>query len=192
MIARHSAFHRHLRRLCEVVVPSYAEGVASFEANARTASSLFQQFTTIREKFGKWLSGVGSSASGLEEGEVRLINAGLGVAAKWGDVLGLEKLEVALKALEPQLKREYQARLKQLDNQRLRAEQEAASAEAELERAAALAKAEGERAARDAEKRRNHVFRMSGLITGRVSRCRCLMPEWQWRRHSPGWRLGCF
>ncbi|QLE75254.1 hypothetical protein FGW37_29920 [Streptomyces rectiverticillatus] len=97
-----------------------------------------------------------------------LISAGLGIAAKWGDVLGPEKLEVALKALEPQLKREHQVRLKQLDNQRLRAEQEAASAEAERERAAALAKAEGERAARDAEKRRNHVFRMSGLITGAV------------------------
>ncbi|AEN10795.1 MULTISPECIES: hypothetical protein [unclassified Streptomyces] len=97
-----------------------------------------------------------------------IITAGLGIAAKWGEVLGAEKLDVALKAMEPQLKREHQLRLRQLENQRLRAEQEDARAEAERERAAALAKAEGERAARDAEKRRNHVFRMSGLITGAV------------------------
>lgn len=97
-----------------------------------------------------------------------IITAGLGIAAQWGEVLGAEKLEIALKAMEPQLKREHQLRIKQLDNQRYRAEQEAAGRGAERERAAALAKAEGERAARDAEKHRNHVFRMSGLITGAV------------------------
>ncbi|MEV6726362.1 hypothetical protein AB0M94_36175 [Streptomyces xanthochromogenes] len=97
-----------------------------------------------------------------------VLNAGLAIAAKWGTTLGADKLEVALKALEPQLKREHQARMKQLDNQRALAEQRHAAAEAAADRASAMEKAEGERAARNAERRRNHVYRMSGLLSGVV------------------------
>ncbi|MEU1816184.1 hypothetical protein ABZ543_13445 [Streptomyces roseifaciens] len=60
------------RRLYEVTVPPYAEDVASYETNAWKASSLFLQFTTTREKFDKWLSDVGTSASELEDGEVTI------------------------------------------------------------------------------------------------------------------------
>ncbi|WP_078504277.1 hypothetical protein [Streptomyces viridochromogenes] len=97
-----------------------------------------------------------------------VIGAGLGIAAKWGAALGPEKLEIALRALEPQLKREHQARMRQLDNIRAKEEREVAAAEAAAERAAALQKAEADRAIRDAERRRNHVYRMSGLIAGVV------------------------
>ncbi|GAA3631953.1 hypothetical protein [Streptomyces iranensis] len=96
------------------------------------------------------------------------INVGLAIAAQWGEALGAEKLEIALKALEPQLKREHQARMKQLDNERALAAQQHAAAEAAASRAAEVEKAAGGRAARDAERRRNHVYRMSGLISGVV------------------------
>lgn len=97
-----------------------------------------------------------------------IIHAGLAIAAQWGEALGAEKLEIALKALEPQLKREHQARMKQLDNQRALAEQQHVAAEAAASRTAEVEKNAGERAARDAERRRNHVYRMSGLVSGVV------------------------
>ncbi|WP_406452244.1 hypothetical protein OG782_18235 [Streptomyces sp. NBC_00876] len=84
-----------------------------------------------------------------------MISAGLDIAARWGDALGPEQLQLALKALEPQLKREHEIRMKQLDNLR-----------AQAERAATLEKAAGDRNVRDAERRRNHVYRMSGLVAG--------------------------
>ncbi|MEV3872259.1 hypothetical protein [Streptomyces sp. NPDC049906] len=86
-----------------------------------------------------------------------MISAGLDIAARWGDALGPEKLQLALKALEPQLKREHEVRMKHLDNLR-----------AQAERKAALEKAAGERSIKDAERRRNHVYRMSGLVSGGV------------------------
>ncbi|MFD8782512.1 hypothetical protein [Kitasatospora sp. NPDC059599] len=49
--------------------------------------------------------------------EDAMISAAMGIAARWGEVLGPEKLEVALKALEPQLKREHAIALKRLDMQ---------------------------------------------------------------------------
>ncbi|QCX74329.1 hypothetical protein C9F11_03130 [Streptomyces sp. YIM 121038] len=79
---------------------------------------------------------------------------------KWGAALGgPEKLEVAFKALEPQLKREHQVQLRQLDNQRAEAERQHAARQAEAERRHAARQAE-------AERRRNHTYRMSGLISG--------------------------
>ncbi len=48
-----------------------------------------------------------------------VVAAGLEIAMKWGAALGgPEHLKVALQALEPQLKREHQLRLKQLEIQR--------------------------------------------------------------------------
>lgn len=80
-----------------------------------------------------------------------VVTAGLEIAMKWGAALGgPEKLEVAFKALEPQLKREHQVRLRQLDNQRAEAERQHTAEQAE------------------AERRRNHTYRMSGLIAGVV------------------------
>ncbi|MFJ4008198.1 hypothetical protein [Streptomyces sp. NPDC090026] len=98
-----------------------------------------------------------------------VISAGLEIAMKWGTALGgPEKLEVAFKALEPQLKREHQIRLRQLDNQRAQAERDASAAQAAAERTAAVARAEAERVAQEADRRRNHIYRMSGLICGVV------------------------
>ncbi|MFH9663601.1 hypothetical protein ACH4NF_35600 [Streptomyces sp. NPDC017248] len=92
-------------------------------------------------------------------------SAGLEIAMKWGAALGgPEKLEVALRALEPQLKREHQMRLRQLENQRAQAEIEAATIKETVEREAAAAKADAERQARDAERRRKHAFRIYTLI----------------------------
>ncbi|MFJ3432744.1 hypothetical protein ACIPMU_04160 [Streptomyces cyaneofuscatus] len=50
--------------------------------------------------------------------------AGLDIARKWGEALGTEKLDVALKALEPQLRRDHKERMTRLDMQRHAAEQE--------------------------------------------------------------------
>ncbi|MDH2388183.1 hypothetical protein QCN29_05135 [Streptomyces sp. HNM0663] len=69
-----------------------------------------------------------------------IVSAGLEIAMKWGQALGgPEQLKVALEALEPQLKREHQLHLKQLD---IRAKQ--------------------------AERRYQHRFRMTSLIVGAV------------------------
>ncbi|WP_329276975.1 hypothetical protein [Streptomyces sp. NBC_01451] len=76
-----------------------------------------------------------------------LVSAGLEIAMKWGAALGgPEQLKVAFEALEPQLKREHQIRLKQLDAQRQAAERRA-------------------RAEREV---RQHRFRMTSLIVGAV------------------------
>ncbi|MFI1972252.1 hypothetical protein [Streptomyces cinnamoneus] len=60
------------RRLYEVTVPSSAEDVAHFETNSWKSSALYLRFTTTRAKFDKWLTGVGSSAADLEDGEVTI------------------------------------------------------------------------------------------------------------------------
>jgi hypothetical protein len=81
----------------------------------------------------------------------------MGIAMKWGAVLGPEKLEIALKALEPQLKRDHQALMRRLDMQR-----EAA------ERADAAAAAAPEREARERQEQRKHNRHMAGLVVGAV------------------------
>lgn len=48
-------------------------------------------------------------------GDDPVLSAGMGIAARWGEVLGPEKLQIALRALEPQLKREHQALMKRLE-----------------------------------------------------------------------------
>lgn len=76
--------------------------------------------------------------------EASFIDAGLEIAAKWGENIGADKLELALKALEPQLGREHEVRMRKMDLQ-----QEAAVREAE-----------------EAERVRRYRYRMSGLIAG--------------------------
>ncbi|MGW4914237.1 hypothetical protein [Streptomyces sp. NPDC004270] len=86
-----------------------------------------------------------------------VLSAGMHIAKQWGEVLGPEKLEIALKALEPQLKRDHQALMKQLDMRR-----EAA------ERADAAAAAAAEREARERQEQRKHKRHMAGLVVGAV------------------------
>jgi hypothetical protein len=88
----------------------------------------------------------GSDARPASTGDP-VLSAGIEIAMKWGAALGgPEQLKVAFAALEPQLKREHQIRLKQL----------------ELQREAA------ERKAREARERRLHTFRMASLYAGAV------------------------
>ncbi|MFI6009261.1 hypothetical protein ACIBAG_10560 [Streptomyces sp. NPDC051243] len=87
-----------------------------------------------------------------------VISAGLEIAMKWGAALGgPEQLKVAFEALEPQLKREHQIRLKQLEAQR-----DAAETKARAEREAA------EHRARTERETRQHRFRMTSLVVGAV------------------------
>lgn len=76
-----------------------------------------------------------------------IVTAGLEIAMRWGQALGgPEQLKVALEALEPQLKREHQLRVKQLDMQ-------------------------ASNAVQDAQERRDvraHRFKMTSLIVGAV------------------------
>ncbi|MGV9313774.1 hypothetical protein ACWDR0_16525 [Streptomyces sp. NPDC003691] len=85
-----------------------------------------------------------------------VVSAGLDIAMKWGAALGgPEQLKIAFEALEPQLKREHQIRLKQIEVRREAARQEAADARAAAELAA------------DAEReQRRHSFRMASLYAG--------------------------
>ncbi|MGV4987548.1 hypothetical protein ACWC0C_03255 [Streptomyces sp. NPDC001709] len=87
-----------------------------------------------------------------------VVSAGLDVAMKWGAALGgPEKLKIAFEALEPQLKREHQIRLKQLDMQR------EATARAEEN-----ARATAERMVRLAREKRQAALRMTGLYLSAV------------------------
>ncbi|MDQ0601941.1 hypothetical protein QF037_006286 [Streptomyces canus] len=86
-----------------------------------------------------------SSTSPMRRDDDPLVSAGLEIAMKWGAALGgPDQLKVALEALEPQLKREHQIRLRQLDAQRQAAE----------------------RKARSEREVRQHRFRMASLIVG--------------------------
>ncbi|MFE7358037.1 hypothetical protein ACFU8Q_34120 [Streptomyces sp. NPDC057543] len=62
-----------------------------------------------------------------------MVAAGLEIAMKWGSALGPDKLEVALKALEPELRRHHKERMTRLTLQREAAQQ--ASKERSEERA---------------------------------------------------------
>ncbi|CAM5593080.1 hypothetical protein [Streptomyces purpurascens] len=87
-----------------------------------------------------------------------VVSVGLEIAMKWGAALGgPEQLKVALAALEPQLKRDHQVRLRHLDMQR-----DAAARKDENARAAA------ERELRLAREKRQHALRMTGLYMGAV------------------------
>ncbi|MEU1515687.1 hypothetical protein ABZ490_26680 [Streptomyces sp. NPDC005811] len=87
-----------------------------------------------------------------------VVAAGLDIAMKWGAALGgPEKLKIALEALEPQLKREHQIRLRQLDMQRdatVRAEENA--------------KAAADGMLRLEREKRLHALRMTGLYLSAV------------------------
>ncbi|WP_331734728.1 hypothetical protein [Streptomyces sp. NBC_00887] len=56
-------------------------------------------------------------AAQIPEGDP-VVSAGLEIAMKWGVALGADKLDVALKALEPQLRRDHKERMTRLDMQR--------------------------------------------------------------------------
>lgn len=86
-----------------------------------------------------------------------VISAGMEIALRWGEVLDPERLSIALRALEPQMKREHQARMAQIDMDR-----------AAAERADAAAQAEGERTARALRERRAHARYMAGLTVGAI------------------------
>lgn len=60
-------------------------------------------------------------AAQSHEGDA-VISAGLEIAMKWGVALGADKLDVALKALEPQLRRDHKERMTRLEMQRQAAE----------------------------------------------------------------------
>lgn len=86
-----------------------------------------------------------------------VLSAGMDIAMKWGAVLGPEKLQIALRALEPQLKRDHQALMKRLDMQ----------AEAAARADAAVAAA-AEREAQEKREQRKHTRHMAGLTVGAV------------------------
>ncbi|WP_078971360.1 hypothetical protein [Streptomyces chattanoogensis] len=87
-----------------------------------------------------------------------VVSAGIEIAMKWGAALGgPEQLKVALEALEPQLKREHQIRLRQLELQR-----------ESTQRAAAAATRAAERKNREIRERRQHAFQMTSLYAGAV------------------------
>ncbi|MEV7793388.1 hypothetical protein AB0O68_15555 [Streptomyces sp. NPDC087512] len=89
----------------------------------------------------------GSSTAPAPRGDDPVVSAGLEIAMKWGQALGgPDQLKVALEALEPQLQREHQIRMKQLEIQAQKAEREA----------------------RQAREKRQHAFKMTSLVVGAV------------------------
>ncbi|KOU31091.1 hypothetical protein ADK52_03655 [Streptomyces sp. WM6372] len=90
-----------------------------------------------------------------------VLSAGLGIAAQWGEALGgPEKLQVALKALEPQLRREHELSKLRLERQEADAARKAAAEEAEAQRRAHAVEREKEREAGEQMAARNHKHRM--------------------------------
>ncbi|MER6617474.1 hypothetical protein [Streptomyces xantholiticus] len=104
-----------------------------------------------------------------------LLSAGLGIAAQWGKALGPEQLQVALKALEPQLRREHELNMLRLQRQ-----------EADAARKAAAEDAEMEREAREKISARHHAYRMTmlrsavGLSVGMLAGGLYAMPHNPW------------
>ncbi|WP_329275957.1 hypothetical protein [Streptomyces sp. NBC_00691] len=90
-----------------------------------------------------------------------VLAAGLSIAAQWGEALGgPEKLQVALKALEPQLRREHELNRLRLDRQEADAARKAAAEEAEARRRAQAHEREKEREAGERISVRHHKHRM--------------------------------
>lgn len=86
-----------------------------------------------------------------------VVSAGMSIAMQWGKVLDPEKLEIALKALEPQLKRDHQVVMARLEMQR-----------AAAERAHSAEVAAAERVAAERREQRRHNRHMAGLVVGAV------------------------
>lgn len=101
--------------------------------------------------------------SSSDEEAATLLPAALNIASQWS-ALPPEHLREALKALEPQLAREHELRVRAQDARQQRmavdADREKARAEAELEKVRADA------ASTEARQKRAHVYRMSGLAAG--------------------------
>lgn len=90
-----------------------------------------------------------------------ILSAGIGIAAQWGAALGgPEQLQLALKALEPQLRREHELNKLRLDRQEADAARKAAAEEAAELRRAHAAEADKERQAREAIDLRRHTHQM--------------------------------
>ncbi|MEV7372930.1 hypothetical protein AB0O51_18875 [Streptomyces sp. NPDC090301] len=90
-----------------------------------------------------------------------LLSAGLGIAAQWGEALGgPEKLQAALKALEPQLRREHELNKLRLERQEADAARKAAAEETEARRRADAVEREEERRARERMAVRHHKHQM--------------------------------
>jgi len=88
-----------------------------------------------------------SSTAPVPRDEDPVVSAGLEIAMKWGQALGgPQQLKVAFEALEPQLKREHEIRIRQLEIQAKKLEQ----------------------AAREVRDRRQHQFKMTSLVVGAV------------------------
>ncbi|MEU4168414.1 hypothetical protein AB0F46_16260 [Streptomyces sp. NPDC026665] len=88
-----------------------------------------------------------SSAAPAPRGDDPMVLAGLEIAMKWGQALGgPEQLKIALEALEPQLQREHQMRLKQLE----------------------MLPAKMQQHAREARERRQDSLKMVSLIVGAI------------------------
>ncbi|MGW2933969.1 hypothetical protein ACWDA7_19440 [Streptomyces sp. NPDC001156] len=99
-----------------------------------------------------------SSAVPVPRDDDPLVSAGLEIAMKWGAALGgPEQLKVAFEALEPQLKREHQVRLKQLER-----EHQVRLKQLEAQKHAAERKARAEREIRQ------YKFRVTSLIVGAI------------------------
>lgn len=84
-----------------------------------------------------------------------VLSLGLNIAAQWGSRLDPNQLDVALKALEPQLRREHKERTLRLEMQR-----------EDAERASQEQREASERASREARDERSHKRYMATLIAG--------------------------
>ncbi|MEU0656076.1 hypothetical protein ABZ485_28060 [Streptomyces albogriseolus] len=88
-----------------------------------------------------------SSTAPVPRDDNPVFHMGLDIAMQWGQALGgPEQLKIAFEALEPQLRREHEIRLKQLEAQAKKAEN----------------------AARAAREKRQHRLRMTSLLVGAV------------------------
>lgn len=98
-----------------------------------------------------------------------VVSAGLEIAIKWGAALGgPEKLDIALKALEPQLRRDHKERLLRLEMQREAAEATARATRLTAELAAREQRQAAVRASQERREERAHRRHMTGLIAGAV------------------------
>ncbi|MEU9788975.1 hypothetical protein AB0H92_49980 [Streptomyces phaeochromogenes] len=89
-----------------------------------------------------------------QEGEDPILSAGMSIAMQWRH-LGTDKLEAALKALEPELRRQHKAVMTRLGMQREAADRKERERRSELE-------------ACERQERRSHVRHMADLTVGAV------------------------
>lgn len=88
------------------------------------------------------------------DGSDPIVSAGMSIAMQWSR-LGTDKLEAALKALEPELRREHKATMTRLEMQREDAVRQERERRAELQ-------------ARERQERRAHIRHLTDLTVGAV------------------------